>query len=420
MDQISETRYPAQVIARGFAMGGVTTTLSGIEKSSKPFVYIGDRLVAAELVHVLENELCGIVLAEGTSTNHIAVLARARGIPMLVGVNIPAKSITAHSQAIVDGEEGYIALNPSLATVEEYRSKVLRREQEGLEVADLLERPAKTRDGVQIKVYVNIDHPGSLKRIRFSQCDGVGLTRTEFFIRPEAFHDEDKQYGEYVGLLKAAKGLPVTIRTLDVGGGKHVPGLEIENETNPSLGVCGIRWTLKHLDVFRTQLRALARAAMQGSLRMVLPMVTVPMEVQNVRSLLEEEVVALNKSGVKAKIPPVGIMVEVPSAALGIDRFPADFLTIGTNDLIQYVTATDREAKQLAALYDPQNPAVLDLIERLTTYGAAASLEVSVCGEMAAQAAWLEILLSKGARAVSVAPTALADVKKTISSVTVL
>src|SRR2546422_68561 len=241
---------------------------------------------------------------------------------------------------------------------------------------------------------------------------GIGLTRTEFlFHGGGALPDEETQYRFYSRLIGWAAGKPVTIRTLDAGGDKPIPGLTPHGESNPFLGVRGIRLSLAHPDVFRVQLRALARAAALGPLKVMLPMVTTPAELDEVREMLREEAAALGARGIVATVPPLGIMVEVPAVAIAIGRFDAAFYSIGTNDLVQYVTACSRESADLSALYDPLNPAVLELIARVAAHGRASGREVSVCGEMASDPELVPHLLDAGITSLSVAPSALGRVK---------
>jgi phosphotransferase system enzyme I (PtsI) len=267
---------------------------------------------------------------------------------------------------------------------------------------------------VRIKVYINVDDPVLLAGVEPSHCDGVGLTRTEFLFRAGDQPDEETQLRAYAALVDWAGGRPVTIRTLDAGGDKPIPGLTPEGESNPFLGVRGLRLSLARPDVFTVQLRALARAAIRGPLRVMVPMVSVPDELEQARALMEQAVEALRREGREARMPVFGMMVEVPAAALCVQDFAADFFSIGTNDLIQYTMAVSRDAQGLGHLYDARNPAVLSLIERVARHGAAAGCEVSVCGNMAGEVEVLGALLAAGVRALSVPPAALASVKAAV------
>jgi len=290
------------------------------------------------------------------------------------------------------------------------------RESEATEVAAYFPRSATTRRGERVTTLVNIDHPGILDSLEAAHCDGVGLTRTEFlFSGPGGLPDEPTQLRVYASLLAWAGGKPVTIRTLDAGGDKPIPGLTPDGESNPFLGLRGLRLSLTRPDVFRVQLRALARAAVKGTLKVMVPMVTVPRELTETRKLFEDVVAELNSQGIAARLPSLGMMVEVPSAALNVAAFDADFLSIGSNDLVQYVTATSRDCAAVQSLHDPLDPGVLELIGRVVAHGKASGREVSLCGDMAADPRYLPALLDTGLRTISVAPAKLARVKAEVA-----
>ena len=250
-----------------------------------------------------------------------------------------------------------------------------------------------------------------------AHCDGIGLTRTEFLFAHglgEAV-SEEAQFKIYAHLLDWARGRAVTIRTLDAGGDKPIPGLTPEGETNPFLGLRGIRLSLSRPDVFLPQLRALARAAARGPLKVMLPMVTVPREVEATRGLLQQVLAELAREGLPAAMPRLGMMVEVPAAALNVAAFDVEFYSIGSNDLVQYVTATSRDCAAVAGLHDPLDPAVLELIGRVVAHGSATGREVGLCGDMASDSRYLPALLDLGLASLSVAPSRLAKVKAQIA-----
>jgi phosphotransferase system enzyme I (PtsI) len=267
-----------------------------------------------------------------------------------------------------------------------------------------------------VKVLLNLSDPRELDGLDPSICDGVGVVRTEFLFAGADLPDEETQYAIYRRILDCLDGRPVSIRTLDAGGDKPIPGLTPDGESNPFLGVRGLRLSLARPDVFAVQLRALARAAAHGPLRILLPMVTVPAELTAARAALHEAAAALARGGIEHRIPPLGIMVEVPAAALDIGRFAADYLSIGTNDLTQYVTAAGRDIGAVAGLADPASPAVLRLIGEVARHGARAGIEVSVCGDMAAEAEHVPLLLVAGIRALSLAPRRVGAVKAAIAA----
>jgi phosphotransferase system enzyme I (PtsI) len=255
-----------------------------------------------------------------------------------------------------------------------------------------------------------------LASVDSTSADGIGLVRTEFLFASDAgLPDEERQLSAYRRLLAWAGDRPVTIRTLDAGGDKPIPGLTHDGESNPFLGLRGIRLSLARPEVFRVQLRALARAAVDGHLKVMLPMVTVPRELEQVRRLLDQVVSDLRREGLRARRPPLGMMVEVPAAAVAIEHFDAEFFSIGTNDLTQYVTASARDIGAVAELADPAHPAISTLIERVVREGGRRGVEVSLCGDIAGDPAYIPRLLACGLSVLSVAPPALARTKAAIA-----
>jgi phosphotransferase system enzyme I (PtsI) len=307
-------------------------------------------------------------------------------------------------------------LNPSEATVSLFRQRTRGRALQKEAEDRYRGAAAVSAAGTRITVQINVESEQSLAGLSPDACDGIGLTRTEFLFHDGELPDEEQQYRFYRRLIAWAGGKPVTIRTLDAGGDKPIRGLTLTGELNPFLGVRGVRLSFAHPEVFRVQLRALARAAATGPLKVMLPMITSPDEVERAREMLDEEVRALAGRGLPAAAPPLGIMVEVPAVAISISRFDAAFYSIGTNDLIQYVTASSRGAAELAALYDPLNPAVLELIGRVAAHGRATGREVSVCGDMASTPRLVPHLLEAGITSLSVAPATLGAVKQAVST----
>ena len=379
-------------------------------------IYVGSDLAPSRFLE-LDWERCrGAALANGSSASHVAILARARGIPLVVGLGAVAPQLVDGAAAIVDGESGRLIQDPTPDTSRRYAGLISQRQAEAVEDAAYLPRPAVTRSGERVTVLVNIDHPGILASVDAAHCDGVGLTRTEFlFAEPTGLPGEARQLQVYESLLTWAGDRPVTIRTLDAGGDKPIPGLTPDGESNPFLGLRGLRLSLTRPDVFRVQLRALARAAVKGSLKVMVPMVTVPREMTQTRALFHEAVDELVAEGIPARLPSLGMMVEVPSAALNIAAFDADFFSIGSNDLVQYVTATGRDCAAVQGLHDPLDPGVLELIARVVAHGKASGREVSLCGDMAADPRYLPALLDTDLRTVSVAPAKLARVKAEVA-----
>jgi phosphotransferase system enzyme I (PtsI) len=356
-----------------------------------------------------------VLLSEGSRNSHVAMLARARGVPMIVGLGIDPLRLAG--DALVDATCGELVLDPAPATRAAFEARRRSHENGAAQAAGRVGEPAVTADGVSVAVHINVAGPDELAALSPAICDGIGLVRTEFLFAGNGLPDEETQYGVYRRLAEWANGKPVTIRTLDAGGDKPVAGLTAPRESNPFLGVRGIRLSLAHREVFAVQLRALARAACHGKVRIMLPMVTVPEELEMARALLEAEVAALKAAGVPAARPPLGIMVEVPAAALAIERFDAAFFSIGSNDLTQYVTAAGRDIAAVTDLADPLNPAVLRLIRMVAEHGRASVREVSLCGDAGGDPEAVGALLSTGLRSLSVAPSALAATKAAIGRV---
>lgn len=360
----------------------------------------------------------GVVLAAGSPTSHVAMLARARGVPMAVGLGTLPDDFTEATTAMLDGGAGLLVIAPDAATAAALRRDADARNARRAEARRFLRLPAATADGVAVRVMVNVGDPAELNTLDAAMCDGIGLTRTEFlFHRSGGLPDEDAQYASYARILAWAAGRPVVLRTLDAGGDKPIPGLAAKGEGNPFLGVRGIRLSLARPEIFRVQLRAMARAAALGTVRVMLPMVSVPGELASARAMLEHEVADLRRAGIACARPSLGMMVEVPAAALCAERFDADFYSIGSNDLAQYTMAAARDIEAVADLNDAADPAVLALVARTVEAGQARGVEVSLCGDAAGDPAMTGMLLRAGIRTLSMAPEAVAEVKQAIAAI---
>jgi phosphotransferase system enzyme I (PtsI) len=354
----------------------------------------------------------GIVLGGGSPTSHVAMLARSRDVPMVVGIGRQWESLTG--SIVVDGYQGQAIADPLATTLAQIDRRKANESHADVAARARASEPANTCDGTRIAVMINVADPAELASIDPAWCDGIGLVRTEFLLAGKTLQDEKRQFALYRQLIEWAAGRPVTIRTLDAGGDKPIPGYTVDGESNPFLGMRGVRLSLRHPDVFRIQLRALARAAALGPLKIMLPMVTTPAEVDAARRLLDDSVAALRAQGVPAQAPLLGIMVEVPGTAIAIDQFNAAFFSIGSNDLVQYVTAASRDGAEVAEYAQLSHPGVLRLIANVTAFGAASGREVSLCGDAGADPRSIPALLSAGVRAVSVAPSAIARTKAAI------
>jgi phosphotransferase system enzyme I (PtsI) len=380
-------------------------------------VLIGDDLTPSLFLSQDWGRGGAIVLRKGSPSSHVAMLARMRRVPMIVGLGSELPAIGPGTTVIVDAQDGGVAIAPDAGTLAAAENR--RRDAE----ADLAAaeagrfKAARTADGTDIKVLINVAGLADVEGLDSSVCDGIGLVRTEFLFRQDGdLPNEEEQYAVYRQITDWAQQRPVTIRTLDAGGDKPIAGLTVPGEGNPFLGLRGLRLSLVRPDVFRVQLRALCRAAVAGNLKIMLPMVTVPSEVEAARHLLDEVVTELQAAGIACARPPLGIMVEVPAAALTPERFAADFFSIGSNDLTQYTLAAARDLDSVAGLGDAGDPAVLKLIAITTAFGRAAGREVSLCGDAGADPRLVPALLTAGLRSLSVAPSAVGRVKAAIAT----
>ncbi len=358
-----------------------------------------------------------ILLARGSPTSHVAMLARARGVPMIVGLD-GAAELVAGREALVDAATGEVVLDPTDATRAAFAARADTEMRASREQAAFRMGPAVTRDGTRIALYLNASSVDELEGLDPAICDGVGLVRTEIlFDGPGGLPNEEDQYQAYRRIVAWADGRPVTIRTLDAGGDKPIAGVTEDGESNPFLGLRGVRLSLRRPDLFLTQLRALARAAAHGDVRIMLPMVTVPAELEAGRKLMETALANLAKDGLAARRPRLGIMIEVPAAAIAIDQFDADFFSIGSNDLTQYVTAAGRDIGSVADLADPLNPAVLRLIASVARHGWETGREVCLCGDAGGDPRAIGPLLRAGLRSLSVAPASVGPAKQAIAAI---
>ena len=354
----------------------------------------------------------GLALLHGSPTSHVAMLARARGIPMVVQLGaIP----NAGATALLDGEGATLELDPSAEQVRIFEKRRESHRKSRASARAILRRPTASWRGEHIKLLINIQRVDDLDDADAQYADGIGLMRTEFLLAGRNdLPDEETQFQAYDAVLRWAGARPVTIRTFDAGGDKPVPGFTQDGEANPFLGVRGLRLCLARPEIFTVQLRALARAAVRGNLKVMFPMVTSADELEAGRKLFAGIVQRLQADGIAAMLPELGIMVEVPAAALAVSSFKASFFSIGSNDLAQYVLACDRSNGALAPLMDPLHPAVLELIARTAEHGRRAGVSVSLCGDMAGDPRCLPALLNCGLRELSVNASALAQIKQTI------
>lgn len=364
--------------------------------------------------------IAGIATDAGTRTSHVAILARSLGIPAVVGLLDATSRLTSGEKVILDATAGVLVVRPTAAELKDAAARAHTERREEKVLARLASEESITADGVRIKLLANVDLPDEAAGAASSGAEGVGLMRTEFLVVGRAsMPDEDEQYQAYVNVISAFGGQPVVIRTFDVGGDK-LPVGGYPHEPNPFLGWRAIRMCLDEPEIFRTQLRALMRAAVHGDVRIMLPLVVTVDEVREARALLAEAARELEERGVAHRADvPLGVMIETPAAVITADTFAKEvaFFSIGTNDLVQYTLAVDRGNARLATRFTPLHPAVLRLIHRTVEVARANGLEVSVCGEMASEPLMAFALIGLGLRTLSVAPRAVARVKQIVRGV---
>lgn len=384
----------------------------------EPVVVVARDLTPSDTVMFDKTKVLAFCVATGGPTSHAAILAKALGIPAIVGLGEEVSQLVAGTQVIVDGGSGEILVEPDTATVASYLQRAQILAQGHLEAFKSADQPAITLDGVRKEIVANVGSPEDAQEALQYGAEGVGLLRTEFlFLERETAPDEDRQTAIYRTIFQTMEQRPVVVRTLDIGGDKPAPYLSLLPEMNPFLGVRGIRLALAHLDLFQTQLRALLRAAHGHNIKIMFPMVATSEEIFLVRAQLEQAQAALEqKHADYAQTIEVGIMIEVPSAALMADRLAeeVDFFSIGTNDLAQYTLASDRTNGSVSKLADALHPAVLRLIRMVIEAAHARGKWVGLCGELAGNPLAVPVLLGLGLDEFSLAPRGIPVIKQAI------
>ncbi|RTL30640.1 MAG: phosphoenolpyruvate--protein phosphotransferase [Burkholderiales bacterium] len=389
----------------------------------EPLVLVASDIAPADMLSFKRSVFTGFVTDVGGKTSHTAIVARSMDIPAVVGARQASSLIRQDDTIIIDGDAGLVIVDPSPIVLEEYRFRQRQSELERSRLARLRHTPAVTLDGERIELLANIEMPEDSPVALEAGAVGVGLFRSEFLFmgRADNLPDEEEQYDAYRRAVEAMKGLPVVIRTVDIGADKPLEGLsssELRHESvlNPALGLRAIRWSLAEPSMFRRQLRALFRAAHHGPVKILIPMLASQREIRQTLDNIAHVKRQLAESGKPYGEVELGAMIEVPAAALTLPVFLRyfDYVSIGTNDLIQYTLAIDRADEAVAHLYDPWHPAVLQLLHSTITQARAAGKGVSVCGEMAGDPAFTELLLAMGLRSFSMHPSQIASVKQRV------
>lgn len=399
--------------------------LMGIETGSlgnltEPAIVFAHDLAPSDTAQMDKSMVLAFVTEIGGRTSHSAIMARSLEIPAVVGVGKIEDNVSTGDTVIVDGGSGEVITNPSGAVIDEYKMRQQKLEQRRQELHKLKELPAETMDGKLFELAANIGTPNDVEGALGNGAQGVGLYRTEFlYMDRKDMPSEEEQYHAYKKVMEGFGKLPVIIRTLDIGGDKELPYLQMDKELNPFLGNRAIRLCLANPEIFKTQLRAILRAGVHGNPWIMLPMVAVLEEVRRTKEFLQEVQEELAAEGVEfTRDYKLGIMIEIPAAAVIADQFAkeVDFFSIGTNDLIQYTCAVDRMNEKVSYLYDPFNPAVLRLIEQVILAGHHQGIFVGMCGEMAGEPLAAPLLVAMGLDEFSMSASSIPQVKSVIRS----
>lgn len=384
------------------------------------YIVLADDLTPADTVLLQYQGIAAFATEYGGPTSHTAILARSLGIPAIVGVHQARRYIREDDEVVIDGTRGAIIVSPDKRTLNHYKQRQREEKRYLNDLRKIRQAPTVSQDGIEIELQTNIELPRDFDTVRDVGAAGVGLYRTEFlYMNRDTPPDEEEHYAAYSNVIQILEGLPLTIRTLDLGADKQVDGGGQRGpvQSNPALGLRAVRLCLKEPSLFRPQLRAILRASALGPVRLMIPMLSNINEMQQVLQMIEE----IKNELAQEAIPfdrdiSVGGMIEVPAAAVCADVFARhlDFLSIGTNDLIQYTMAIDRVNDEVNYLYDPLHPAVLRLIQQSLKAGEKAGIPVAMCGEMAGEIEYTRLLLGLGLREFSVHPAVLLEVKQII------
>jgi len=380
-------------------------------------IIVAPSLGPADLAVLHKRRVAGLVSERGGPLSHSAILARSLEIPMVVGIHKALDRLTEDEAIILDGHYGALLLSFDESLERHYQDKREASLRHRDELQRYVSKPSKTRDGETFKLYGNAELPVEFDRCKLVRAKGIGLMRTEFLFLGDRLPDEEAQYRAYRTAVESMAGKPVTIRTLDAGSDKMPPALVLSQGPNPAMGLRGLRLSLAITDLFCEQIRAILRASCHGPVQILLPMITQVDEIHQARRVIDECRQELQSNGERIDPDiPIGGMIETPAAALAVRHFAPilDFMSVGTNDLIQYVLAIDREDEQVSYLYDPGHPAVVMLIEQIVAAGREFDRPVTVCGELAGDEAAVRLLIALGVVNFSMPPSSIPAVKKSL------
>ncbi|MFY8116830.1 MAG: phosphoenolpyruvate--protein phosphotransferase [Roseateles sp.] len=423
LEQVVERILGALAREQGKAPVDASSVVQRDFAGEDPLLLVAADIAPADMMQFKRSVFHGFITDIGGKTSHTAIVARSMDIPAVVGTREASRLIRQDDWVIIDGDLGAVIVNPSPIVLEEYRFRQRQSELERARLARLRHTPAVTLDGERVELQANIELPADAAAAVDAGATGVGLFRSEFLFmnRNGELPSEDEQFEAYRAAVEAMKGMPVTIRTVDIGADKPLDRMSAselrhEHVLNPAMGLRAIRWSLAEPSMFRQQLRAIYRASAYGKLRLLIPMVAHLSEIRQVSETLKRVQQQLTDAGQAFTTVELGVMIEIPAAAVMLPLLlpHVDFISIGTNDLIQYTLAIDRADEAVAHLYDPWHPAVLQLIASSIGQARAAGKSVSVCGEMAGDPAFTDLLLAMGLRNFSMHPSQIPSVKQRV------
>lgn len=394
-------------------MGSEEVDLRNIE----PSIFIADDLTPSETVQMDKSKVLAFVTVHGSTNSHTAILARMMNIPALIGVPMDLEKIQNGVKAIVDGFKGEVIFDPSEEVCADTENRIQMEEEKKLLLQNLKGKENVTRDGRKINIYANIGSVGDLGYVLENDAGGIGLFRSEFlYLGREDFPAEEEQFQAYKQVLQTMAGKKVIIRTLDIGADKQVDYFNLGKEENPALGYRAIRICLKQPEIFKTQLRALLRAAVFGNLSVMYPMITSTEEVTQIYRIVKEVKEELEKENIPYKIPEQGVMIETPAAVMVSDELAemVDFFSIGTNDLTQYTLAIDRQNEKLDDFYNPHHKAILKMIRMVVENAHRAGKWAGICGELGADTELTEEFVRMGVDELSVAPSMILKIRRIV------
>ena len=423
LEQVVERILGALAREQGRSPGGPAGVAQRDFAGEDPLLLVAADIAPADMMQFKRSVFHGFITDIGGKTSHTAIVARSMDIPAVVGTREASRQIRQDDWVIIDGDSGTVIVDPSPIVLEEYRFRQRQSELERARLARLRHTPAVTMDGQKVELQANIELPADAAAAVEVGATGVGLFRSEFLFmnRNGELPGEDEQFEAYRAAVEAMRGMPVTIRTVDIGADKPLDRMSVnelrhEHVLNPAMGLRAIRWSLAEPSMFRQQLRAIYRASAFGKLRLLIPMVAHLGEIRQVLETLKRVQQQLTDAGQAYTHVELGVMIEIPAAAVMLPLLlrHVDFVSIGTNDLIQYTLAIDRADEAVAHLYDPWHPAVLQLIHSTISQANGAGKSVSVCGEMAGDALFTDLLLAMGLRNFSMHPSQIPAVKQRI------